>query len=82
MAWQMLKKAHNMIMVINDDSPCTDVNEVRDPDNGYCYGLMSKSLSSSPLFLSSIPPYVEENKADNLRRDERRLEERRRRYER
>lgn len=48
MAWQMLKKAHNMIMVINDDSPCTDVNEVRDPDNDYYYGLMSKFLSSSP----------------------------------
>ena len=38
----MLKVAHQAVMVINDDSPCTDVNEVRDPDNGYCYGLMSE----------------------------------------
>lgn len=40
MAWQLLKSQHKAVMIINDASPCTDGNEIRDPDNGYCYGLM------------------------------------------
>lgn len=40
MAWQLLKSQHHAVLVINDASPCTDGNEIRDSENGYCYGLM------------------------------------------
>lgn len=35
--------------MINDASDCTDKNEVKDPDNGYCYGMMQLSEDGNNL---------------------------------